>query len=109
MKLKNKLLKVLLVFVLASVAVNLIVNYADFRSCEIGDNTWACNPDAYNNPPQVWNSLVTDSLKSVPNQTNNLLGYLFQLMFILFFISPPLIVVMLFLIWQELKKRNEMK
>lgn len=34
---------------------------------------------------------------------------LFQLLFILFIISPPLIVVMLYLIWKELKKRNEMK
>lgn len=34
---------------------------------------------------------------------------LFQLLFILFIISPPLIVLMLFLIWKELKKRNKMK
>ena len=34
---------------------------------------------------------------------------LFQLLFILFIISPPLIVVLLFLIWQELKQRNKMK
>lgn len=37
------------------------------------------------------------------------LARLFQLLFILFIISPPLIVVMLYLIWQELKKRNRMK
>ncbi len=36
------------------------------------------------------------------------LARLFQLMFILFFISPPIIAVLLFLIWKELKKRNEM-
>ncbi|HEX8289453.1 MAG TPA: hypothetical protein VF556_15835 [Pyrinomonadaceae bacterium] len=34
---------------------------------------------------------------------------LFQLLFILFIISPPLIVVLLFLIWKELKQRNKMK
>ena len=34
---------------------------------------------------------------------------LFQLMFILFFISPPIIALMLFLIWRELKARNKMK
>ncbi len=33
----------------------------------------------------------------------------FRLLFILFIISPPLIVLMLFLIWKELKKRNKMK
>jgi hypothetical protein len=32
---------------------------------------------------------------------------LFQLLFILFIISPPLIVVMLYLIWKELKDRNK--
>lgn len=34
---------------------------------------------------------------------------IFQIIFILFFVSPPLIVVLLFLIWIELKKRNERK
>jgi len=34
---------------------------------------------------------------------------LFQILFFLFIISPPLIVVLLFLIWQELKSRNKMK
>lgn len=37
------------------------------------------------------------------------LEMLFRIMFILFFISPPLIVLLLFLIWRELKARNEMK
>jgi len=34
---------------------------------------------------------------------------LFRIIFILFIISPPLIVVMLYLIWRELKERNKMK
>jgi len=42
-------------------------------------------------------------------QTSEPLSYLFQLLFILFIISPPLIVVLLFLIWKELKDRNKMK
>ena len=37
------------------------------------------------------------------------LARLFQLMFILFIISPPIIALMLFLIWKELKARNRMK
>jgi hypothetical protein len=37
------------------------------------------------------------------------LAYLFQLMFILFFISPPIIAFLLFMIWKELKERNRMK
>ena len=34
---------------------------------------------------------------------------LFQLLFILFIISPPIIALMLFLIWKELRARNKMK
>lgn len=34
---------------------------------------------------------------------------LFRILFILFIVSPPLIVVLLFLIWRELKERNKMK
>lgn len=37
------------------------------------------------------------------------LAFLFQIMFILFFISPPIIAFLLFLIWCELKKRNDKK
>ena len=40
---------------------------------------------------------------------SNPLAYLFQLLFILFLISPPLIVLMLCLIYKELKKRNDLK
>lgn len=37
------------------------------------------------------------------------LAYLFQIIFILFFISPPIIAVLLFLIYRELKERNKSK
>lgn len=40
---------------------------------------------------------------------SNFMQYLFQIMFFLFFLSPPLIVVLLFLIWKELKERNKLK
>ena len=43
------------------------------------------------------------------NETLNPMHRIFQIIFILFFISPPLIVVLLFLIWCELKKRNDSK
>lgn len=41
--------------------------------------------------------------------SENLLPYLFQIMFILFLISPPIIAFLLFLIWRELKSRNKLK
>lgn len=46
-----------------------------------------------------------------PNSTFNFNSSdrVFQLIFILFIISPPLIVLMLFLIWRELKERNRLK
>jgi hypothetical protein len=43
------------------------------------------------------------------NRPSEPLDRMFQLIFILFFISPPLIVIMLFLIWKELKNRNKVK
>ncbi len=49
---------------------------------------------------------VTDISRTASSEP---LAQLFQVMFILFLISPPLIVLMLFLIWKELKKRNQMK
>jgi ATP-dependent Zn protease len=39
----------------------------------------------------------------------NPMDKVFQIIFILFIISPPLIVLMLFLIWRELKVRNRLK
>jgi hypothetical protein len=49
------------------------------------------------------------SIAETNQPTSEPLARLFQLMFILFIISPPIIAVMLFLIWKELKARNEMK
>lgn len=48
-------------------------------------------------------------VSELSHPTSDLRVRLFQLMFILFFISPPIIVVMLFLIWKELRARNRMK
>ena len=39
--------------------------------------------------------------------SNPLLNLLFQILFWCFFLSPPLITLLLFLIWRELKARNE--
>ncbi len=59
------------------------------------------NSQNLNNSISLSESPVTNSLNSME--------YLFKLLFILFIISPPLIVLMLFLIWKELKKRNKLK
>lgn len=52
---------------------------------------------------------VAVGLSMLEMNAANPLAYLFQIMFILFFISPPIIAVMLFLIWKELKAKNKMK
>ena len=46
---------------------------------------------------------------SITERTSNPMHRIFQIIFILFFISPPLIVILLFMIWCELRKRNEHK
>lgn len=48
-------------------------------------------------------------VSEVSQPTPDPLARLFQLLFILFIISPPIIALMLFLIWKELKTRNKMK
>jgi len=48
-------------------------------------------------------------VSEISQPTSEPLARLFQLMFILFIISPPIIALMLFLIWKELRARNKMK
>ena len=50
---------------------------------------------------------LRECMPSNDERTSNPMHRIFQIIFILFFISPPLIVILLFLIWCELKKRND--
>jgi hypothetical protein len=61
------------------------------------------------NLPNHHSFIGVECVSSNNQQTSDPLAYLFQIIFILFFISPPLIVILLFLIWRELKERNRMK
>lgn len=54
-------------------------------------------------------SIGIECIPSITEQTSNPMEKIFQIIFILFFISPPLIVILLFMIWCELRKRNEHK
>jgi hypothetical protein len=58
--------------------------------------------DGHYLPQEVWGT-------SSNNQPSEPIVYLFRILFILFIISPPLIVLMLILIWKELRERNKMK
>ena len=52
---------------------------------------------------------LRDCISANEGQTSEPLVYLFRILFILFIISPPLIVLMLILIWKELRDRNKLK
>ena len=49
------------------------------------------------------------NISEISQTASHPLAFLFQIMFILFLISPPIIALMLCLIWKELKERNKMK
>ncbi len=57
----------------------------------------------------VSHNLANENIKMTSTAASNPMDKIFQIIFILFFISPPLIVILLFLIWCELRKRNEHK
>ena len=93
MKCKGNLIKILGIFVLGLLAVNLSLT---------GINGAIGGSEIQPYVPAVYH-IAGFSHTSEP------LAYLFQILFILFIISPPLIVVLLFLIWKELKDRTKMK
>ena len=98
---KNKFIKILLVVLVAGVAFNL--SLLRMNRAVNHQNTFSCLPMS---EPATPSSIL---FSEVRNSTSSPLAYLFQLMFILFFISPPIIAFLLFLIWKELKERNKMK
>jgi hypothetical protein len=106
MKLRDKFVKVFAFFVLGSATIGLGLTALDNSVIhpEIEKQTWSCLPNqSYQAPSVISASFPLTGTKS------EFLARLFQLMFILFFISPPIIAVMLFLIWKELKEKNKMK
>ncbi len=60
-----------------------------------------CLNDGHCVPREVWGNSDL--------RTSNPMDRVFQIIFILFIISPPLIVLLLFLIWRELKTRNKLR
>ena len=103
MRSKEKLIKVFTVLVLAFAALNLSFAAMDnaVTHSELKPDIFQCFP---HHPPATPSEIFKSSLTF---QTSNPMDRIFQIIFILFFISPPLIVILLFLIWCELKKRNE--
>jgi hypothetical protein len=106
MKLKGKFVKAFAFLVLGCAAISLSLTATDNSVIhrELEKQTWSCLPSQSRQSPSVISaSFPLNGTKS------ELLARLFQVMFILFFISPPIIAFMLFLLWKELKERNKMK
>ena len=105
MKCRGKFIKIFTILLLGLVAVN-------FSLMGVKE---AVNPRKAHFIPKCENlknhhsSIGVDCQPSDNNQSSDLMAYLFQIIFILFFISPPLIVILLFLIWGKLKARNRLK
>jgi hypothetical protein len=106
MKLRVKIIKAFAFVVLGIVAINLSLTATNNSVVhnELEKQKLSCFPSQnYQAPSVISANFPLNGTKS------ELLARLFQVMFILFFISPPIIAVMLFLIWKELKEKNKMK
>lgn len=105
MKCKGKFIKLLSVLLLGFVALN--ISFTAIGDAVEPNKAQFISDSRYSNnghylPQEVWGT-VSD------NQSSEPIIYLFRILFILFIISPPLIVLMLVLIWKELKERNKLK
>lgn len=105
MKCKRNFTKLLMILLIGFVVVNLsmtgINNGINPNKAQFISESRYLN-DGHLLPREVWGT-------SDNSQMSEPLAYLFQILFILFIISPPLIVILLFLIWRELKVRNKLK
>lgn len=107
MKCKQSFIKLSVILLIAVAALNLSLMKMDedYSQHAIYERSYAQSENYAPVPPstKAINFIETTQTTSSP------MAYLFQLLFILFLISPPLIVIYLCLIWKELKKRNELK
>ncbi len=106
MNLRKNVIKAFAFFVLGVAAISLSITAMDNSVVhhELEKQKLSCFPSQnYQTPNVISANFPLTGTKS------ELLARLFQVMFILFFISPPIIAIMLFLIWKELKERNKMK
>lgn len=107
MKCKGKFINIFTVLLIGLVALNL-----SFTAMDNAVTHKELEKNVFNCIPQSELSMPSDMFRVELSETRQMsepLAYLFQIIFILFFISPPLIVLMLFLIWKELKERNRLK
>ena len=107
MKCKQRFIRMIAIITFASAALSFSMtgmNEAVIHN-ELQTNSLSCFSGETFTQPNV----ATFAVSEISQTASQPLVYLFQLMFILFLISPPIIALMLFLIWKELKARNKMK
>lgn len=107
MNCKGKFINIFTVLLLGFVAINLSWTTMDnaVTHKELERNVFNCLPQP---APAMPSDMLRVNLSEI-RQTSEPIVYLFRILFILFIISPPLIVLMLVLIWKELRDRNKMK
>lgn len=107
MNCKEKLFKICAVFIFGIVGLSLLSSGMDdaVTHTEMNKDPISCFPTHEPAPPSAMLEFSEFSQTAdAPPMVR-----LFQILFILFIISPPIIALILFLILQELKKRNKMK
>lgn len=107
MKCKNKTTKLLTIWLIGMFAIGFSLTSIDeiFRPLWTNTDVFNCLPSqdtAFTDKPSATVSVLSET-DSEP------LARLFQILFILFIISPPIMAILLYLIWKELKKRNELE
>ena len=102
---KGRFIKIFTILIIGMVALNLSMTAMDNAVIhrELHTEPMTCLPHY---SPATPSEMIKNSFRV---ETSNPMDRVFQIIFILFFISPPLIVLLLFLIWCELRKRNEHK
>lgn len=104
MKFEMTPMKICVVLILGIVTFGLMLSSIDSAVIDYErQHTISCFPK---HSPSAPGELFVSTISQTANEP---LVRLFQILFILFIISPPLIVVLLFLIWKELKTGNKLK
>lgn len=108
MKLSIKTKKIFIAILLAIFPIGILFSQADdITTATCSEPYILCQVGTVSNNGYFQPVLMSDIMSIFTN--SHPLAFLFQIMFILFLISPPIIALMLFCIWKELKKRNDLR
>lgn len=108
MKLSSRTKKIFVAFLLGIFPFGILLSQADdITKATCSEPYILCQVGTVDNNSYYPPILMSDIMSVFTNF--HPLAFLFQIMFILFLISPPIIALMLFCIWKELKKRNELQ